>query len=38
MNNFGMFEYDLREARHYGITLKEYMDYKKDMETFYDFK
>ncbi len=38
MNDFGMFEYELKEARRYGITLKDYMDYKKDMEALYDFK
>jgi len=38
MTNFGKLEYDIKEALHYGITVGEYIDYKKDMETFYDFK
>jgi hypothetical protein len=38
MTNFGNLEYDIEEARHYGITVSEYIDYKKDMEFYYGFK
>jgi len=38
MTNFGKLEYDIKEARSYGITVSEYINYKKDMETFYAFK
>ncbi len=33
MNDFGDLEYDIKEAIHYGITLKEYLDYVEDMKT-----
>ena len=38
MTNFGNLEYDIKEARHYGITVGEYIDYKNDMEIYYGFK
>jgi len=33
MTNFGTYELDLKEAIHYGIPLKEYLDYVEDMNT-----
>lgn len=33
MTNFGKLELDILDATHYGVSLKEYLDYVDDMNN-----